>query len=156
MTKQKSSPQNIASNRKAHHDYHLEDFYEAGICLEGWEVKSIRDARVQLKDSHVIIRKGEAFLLNTHITPLPTASTHVIPDPTRTRKLLLHRRQLNTLIGKVEQKGYTIVPIDMHWHQNRVKVEIALARGKKLFDKRAAEKEKDWEREKARHLKKLN
>ena len=153
MAKGNSSPGNIASNRKARHDYIIEESFEAGICLQGWEVKSARDGRVQLKDSHVIIRKGEAFLLNCHFTPLKTASTHILPDPTRMRKLLMHRREINKLIGKIEQKGYTIVPLNMYFKGNKVKVEVAFARGKKLFDKRASEKEKDWNREKQRALK---
>lgn len=152
-TKKKLAPGTIASNRKARHDYTIEETLEAGICLEGWEVKSARDARVQLKDSHVIIRKGEAFLIGCHITPLQTASTHILADPTRIRKLLLHKKELIKLIGKIEQKGYTIVPLSMYLKRNKVKVEIAYAKGKKMYDKRASEKEKDWNREKQRALK---
>ncbi len=145
----------IANNRKAYHDYAIEDTFEVGIVLEGWEVKSIRDGRIQLKDSHIVVRRGEVWLLNANITPLTTVSTHITPDPTRTRKCLLHQHQIMHLMGKVEQKGYTIIPLSMYWKNNRVKVEIALAKGKKMFDKRASIKERDWQREKDRLVKKL-
>lgn len=143
----------IALNRKARHDYSIEAQYEAGIALQGWEVKSLRDKRVQIGESHVIVRKGEAWLLNALITPLSSASTHVIADPGRTRKLLLNRRELNILMGHVEQKGYTIVPLEMYWNHGKVKLRIALAKGKKLHDKRASEKDRDWQRQKERIFK---
>ncbi len=140
----------IALNRKARHEFSIEDTYEAGIALEGWEVKSLRAGRIQLDQSYVLLRHGEAFLFGANITPLPTASTHINPDPQRTRKLLLHARELGKLIGSVERKGYTLVPLALYWHNNRVKLEIGLAKGKKLHDKRAAEKDRDWERQKQR------
>ena len=142
----------IASNKKAFHDYFVEEKYEAGLALEGWEVKSIRAGRVQIKEAHVIVKRGEIWLLGMHVTPLPTASTHIHPDPVRTRKLLLHNRQIMHLIGKVERAGYTLVPLDLHYTHGRVKVEVGLARGKKQYDKRESEKEKDWTREKQRLL----
>ena len=140
----------IAQNKKAFHDYFIEEKYEAGIVLEGWEVKAIRAGRVQLKESYVVIKSGELFLIGCHISPLPTASTHVNPDPVRTRKLLLHAEEINKLIGKVERAGYTLVPLDMHYTRGRIKLEIGLAKGKKQHDKREAEKERDWQREKQR------
>jgi SsrA-binding protein len=142
----------IVENRKAFHDYFIEERYEAGIALEGWEVKAIRAGRVQLKEAYVVIRNGELFLIGAHVSPLSAASTHVQPDPTRTRKLLLHAEEIRRLVGKVEQAGYTLVPINLHYTKGRVKVEIALAKGKKQYDKRAAEKERDWKREKQRLL----
>lgn len=143
----------IAVNRKARHDYSIEEQYEAGLALQGWEVKSLRDKRVQIGESHVIIRRGEAWLLNAHITPLSSASTHVLADPGRTRKLLLNRRELNILMGHVEQKGYTIVPLELYWKNGRAKLRVALAKGKKLHDKRASEKDRDWQRQKERIFK---
>lgn len=143
----------IALNKKARHDYFIEDRYEAGLSLEGWEVKSLRAGRAQLSESYVLIKKGEAWLLGAHITPLPTASTHIAPDPTRTRKLLLHREELSKLIGLVERRGYTLVPLALYWKRGRAKLEMGLAKGKKAHDKRAVEKERDWQREKARTLK---
>ena len=140
----------IVNNRKAFHDYFIEEKFEAGIVLEGWEVKSIRAGRVQLKEAYVIVKHSELFLLGSHITPLPTASTHIHPDPTRTRKLLLHIEQIRKLIGKVERAGYTLVPLNLHFTRGRIKLEIGLAKGKKQYDKRETEKERDWEREKAR------
>jgi SsrA-binding protein len=142
----------IAQNKKAFHDYFIEEKYEAGIVLDGWEVKAIRAGRTQLKEAYVIIRNGELYLLGCHISPLPTASTHVNPDPVRTRKLLLHAEEISKLIGKVERAGYTLVPLDMHFSRGRIKLEIGLAKGKKQHDKREAEKEKDWQREKHRLL----
>lgn len=142
----------IAQNKKAFHDYFIEEKYEAGIVLDGWEVKAIRAGRTQLKEAYVIIRGGELYLLGCHISPLPTASTHVNPDPVRTRKLLLHAEEISRLIGKVERAGYTLVPLDMHFSRGRIKLEIGLAKGKKQHDKREAEKEKDWQREKQRLL----
>lgn len=153
--KQKTAPgtNTIALNRKARHDFFIEDRMEAGMALEGWEVKSLRDGRAQLSESYVLLRDGEAFLFGAHITPLPTASTHIRPDATRTRKLLLHRSELNRLIGAVERKGYTLVPLALYWKRGRAKLEIGLAKGKKQHDKRATEKERDWTRERARILK---
>lgn len=142
----------IAQNKKAFHDYFIEEKYETGMVLEGWEVKAIRAARVQLKEAYVIIRGGELFLIGCHISPLPTASTHINPDPVRTRKLLLHAEEVSKLIGKVERAGYTLVPLDMHYTRGRIKLEIGLAKGKKQHDKRESEKEKDWQREKQRLL----
>ncbi len=154
--KQKSESSKIALNKKARHDYFIEDTFEAGLALEGWEVKSLREGRAQLTESYVHIRSGEDWLLGAHITPLKTASTHVRPDPTRTRKLLLHRHELDRLIGAVERKGYTLVPLNLHWSKGRTKLDIGLAKGKKQHDKRADKKEKDWQRQKARLLKSSN
>ncbi len=140
----------IAQNKKAFHDFFIEEKYEAGIALEGWEVKSIRAGRVQLKEAYVIIRSGELFLIGCHISPLPTASTHINPDPVRTRKLLLHSEEISKLIGKVERAGFTLVPLDMHYVRGRIKLEIGLAKGKKQHDKRESEKDRDWQREKQR------
>ena len=143
----------IATNRKAHHDYFIEDRYEAGLVLQGWEVKSLRAGRIQLDQSHILLKNGEAWLFGALITPLQTASTHVHPDPQRTRKLLLKQREINKLIGSVERKGYTVVPLLLYWKDNRVKLEIGLAKGKQLHDKRATEKERDWQRQKQRLFK---
>lgn len=143
----------IALNKKARHEYTLEDRFEAGLALEGWEVKSLRAGKVQLVDSYVLLKDGEAWLLGCLITPLPTASTHIRPDPTRTRKLLLHREELDKLVGAVERKGYALVPTALYWKHGRVKLEIALAKGKKAHDKRAALKERDWQRDRQRLLK---
>lgn len=152
---QKNTIQLIASNKKARHDYLLEAQFEAGLALEGWEVKSIREGHVQLKESYITLKRGEAWLIGAHITPLKTASTHITPDPTRTRKLLLNKREINKLFSAKEREGYTIVPVDMHWSiKNRAKLQIAIAKGKKQHDKRADLKERDWEREKSRLLKK--
>ncbi|MBP6998853.1 MAG: SsrA-binding protein SmpB [Tepidiphilus sp.] len=140
----------IVENRKARHDYFIEETFEAGIELQGWEVKAIRAGRVNLKEAYVIVKDGEIFLLGMHVTPLASASTHVHPDPTRTRKLLLHRREIDRLIGQVERAGYTLVPLDLHFSRGRIKATIGLAKGKKQHDKREAEKERDWLREKAR------
>lgn len=142
----------IATNKKAFHDYAIEDRYEAGVMLQGWEVKSIRAGRAQLKESYVILKQGEAWLIGAHISPLPTASTHIIPDPVRTRKLLLHARELAKLHRAREREGYTIVPLDLHWLNNHVKVEIGIAKGKKAHDKRQSTQERDWDREKQRLL----
>ncbi len=142
----------IVDNKKAFHDYFIEERYEAGVVLEGWEVKAIRAGRVQLKEAYVVVKNGEVWLLGCHISPLPTASTHVKPDPVRTRKLLLHAEEIKRLIGKVERAGYTLVPLNLHYAKGRIKVEIGLAKGKKLHDKRAAEKEREWQRERARIL----
>jgi SsrA-binding protein len=140
----------IVNNKKAFHDYFIEEQFEAGIALEGWEIKAIRAGRAHIKESYVIVRDGEAFIFGMHITPLQQASTHVKPDPTRTRKLLLHAAQISKLIGKVERAGFTLMPLDLHYLRGRVKLQIALAKGKKQHDKRDAEKDKDWQREKAR------
>ncbi len=140
----------IAQNKKAFHDFFIEEKYEAGIVLEGWEVKAIRDNRANIKEAYVIIQRGEVYLIGCHLTPLGAASTHIRPDAIRTRKLLLHSEEIAKLIGKVERAGYTLVPLDLHFKDGRVKVQIGLAKGKKQYDKREAEKERDWEREKGR------
>lgn len=145
----------IAKNKKARFEYFVEDRLEAGISLQGWEVKSLRERRVQLSESYVLLKAGEAWLFGAHISPLSSASTHVTPDPTRTRKLLLHRRELSALVGAVERRGYTVVPLSMYWKQGRAKLEIGTAKGKKQHDKRATEKERDWNREKGRVMKSL-
>ena len=155
-SKKGASSGTIALNKKSRHDFTLEDRYEAGLALQGWEVKSLRSGRVQLRDSYVFLKDGEAFLFGALITPLPTVSTHIIPDAQRTRKLLLHRQELGKLIGAVERKGYTLIPTAMYWKNNRAKLEIALAKGKQLHDKRAAEKDRDWQRDKQRILKGSN
>lgn len=143
----------IAQNKKAVFDYTIEERFEAGLVLEGWEVKSIRAGQVQLKEAYVIVRGGEIFLLNAHITPLKTASTHIKPEPTRTRKLLLRAEEIRKLIGKVERAGYTLVPLDLHYSKGRIKLAIGLAKGKRQFEKRADESKKDWKREQNRLLK---
>jgi SsrA-binding protein len=151
MSKKKSTPSNvIAQNKKSGHDFFIEERIEAGIVLEGWEVKSLRAGKIQLVDSYVLIKNSEAWLIGTQIPPLLSASTHVNPDPTRTRKLMLHRRELDKLIGAVQRDGYTLVPIKLYWQRAHVKLEIGLARGKKQHDKRASEKDRDWERNKQR------
>jgi SsrA-binding protein len=144
---------NIAQNKKASHDYFIEERFEAGLVLEGWEVKAIRSGRAQISEAHVIVKQGEVWLLGMHITPLISASTHVKPDATRTRKLLLHRAQINKLIGKVERAGFTLVPLDLHFLRGRIKLAIGLAKGKKQFDKRADLKDREWKREQGRLLK---
>jgi SsrA-binding protein len=154
MSTQSDKPNpTIAENRKARHDYFIEDRYEAGLALEGWEVKSLRAGRAQLKESYVYVRNGEAWLVGAHFSPLTSASTHVHANPTRTRKLLLHRHQLDHLVGAVERRGYTVVPLLLYWKKGRAKLEIGLAKGKKQHDKRATDKTRDWEREKGRLLK---
>ena len=155
MSKKKSGDQSasIAENRKARHEYFIEQTYEAGIALQGWEVKSLRDGRLQLKEAYVFLKNGEAYLFGAHISALPTASTHVIPDPIRTRKLLLNRAELNQLVGAVERRGYTLVPLEMYWKRGRAKLRIGLAKGKKEHDKRATSKDRDWQREKSRIMK---
>jgi len=142
----------IVENRKAFHDYFVEDRYEAGLVLQGWEVKAVRAGRAQIGEAYVIVDKGALWLIGSHISALPTASTHVNPDPTRTRKLLLNAEEIRRLIGKVEQRGYTLVPLDLHFAKGRIKLQIALARGKLKHDKRASEREKEWQREKTRLL----
>lgn len=143
----------IIDNKKAFHDYFIEERYEAGLVLEGWEVKAIRAGRAQLKEAYVVLKKEEVWLVGCHISPLATASTHIKPDPTRSRKLLLHALEIKKLIGKVQQAGYTLVPLNLHYAKGRIKLEIGLAKGKKLHDKRAAEKDREWAREKQRLMK---
>jgi SsrA-binding protein len=143
----------IIQNKKAFHDYSIEERFEAGIALEGWEVKAIRAGQVHLREAYVIVRDGELCLLNAHVAPLKTASTHIQPDPTRTRKLLLHAAEIRKLIGKVERAGYSLVPLDLHYAKGRIKLEFGLAKGKRQFEKRAAEEEKDWKRQQQRLLK---
>jgi SsrA-binding protein len=148
------TPENvIAVNRRARHDYHIDDSFEAGLVLEGWEVKALRAGNAQIGESYVNVRNGEAWLIGAHFSPLKTASTHVKADPTRTRKLLLHRGQLDRLIGAVERKGNTLVPLDLHWSKGRAKLLVGLARGKKQHDKRRDAKDRDWQRQKERILK---
>ncbi len=143
----------ITVNKKAFHEYFVEEKHEAGIALEGWEVKAIRAGRMNIKESYVVIKNGEIFLIGMHITPLPSASTHVHPDPTRTRKLLLHRTEISKLIGKVERAGYTLIPLDLHYSKDRIKLEVGLAKGKKQHDKRQDEADKDSKREAQRAMK---
>jgi SsrA-binding protein len=143
----------IVDNKKAFFDYFIEDRYEAGLVLEGWEVKAIRAGRTQIKEAYVVIKGAEIFLIGAHISPLLSASTHVTPDMVRTRKLLLHAEEIHKLIAKVEQRGYTLVPLNLHYTKGRVKCEIGLAKGKKLHDKRETEKNRDWQREKAQIMK---
>ena len=140
----------IIQNRKAFHDYFVEERFEAGLVLEGWEVKAIRAGRAQIKEAYVVVRKSALWLLGAHISALPTASTHVNPNPTRTRKLLMHAEEITKLIGKVEQRGYTLIPIDLHYKAGNIKLEIGLAKGKQHHDKRAAERDKQWQRDKQR------
>ena len=147
-----TAPRPIAENRKARFDYFIEERYEAGLVLEGWEVKSLRAGKAQITEAYVFLRSGEAFMLGAHITPLITASTHVNPNPTRTRKLLLNQRELAHLLGSVEREGYTLVPLELYWKGGRAKLQIGLAKGKKQHDKRAVEKDRDWKRDKARAL----
>ena len=142
----------IVQNRKAFHDYFIEERYEAGIALEGWEVKAIRAGRAQLADAYVLIKGEELWLIGGNITPLSTVSTHYIPDAARTRKLLLHAEEIRRLIGKVQQRGYALIPLDLHFNKGRIKLEIGLARGKQKHDKRAAEREKQWQRDKQKLL----
>ncbi|MBA2548808.1 MAG: SsrA-binding protein SmpB [Burkholderiaceae bacterium] len=143
----------IVQNRKAQHDYAIEERYEAGVALEGWEVKSIRAHQIQLGEAYVIVRGGELYLLNAHISPLPTTSTHVKAEPARTRKLLLHAAEIRKLIGKVERAGYSLVPLNMHFNKGRIKLEVGLGKGKRQFEKRASEADKDWKREQSRLMK---
>ena len=152
-TVKKPADRLIAVNRRARHDYFIEDNFEAGLALEGWEVKSLRAGNAQLTEAYVNVKNGEAWLVGAHFAPLKTVSTHITADPTRARKLLLHRLELDRLIGKVERKGNTLVPLDLHWSKGRAKLEIGLAKGKKQHDKRAANKDRDWQRQKARILK---
>ena len=142
----------IADNRKASHDYFIEERYEAGIALQGWEVKAIRAGRAQIGDGYVMVRGEELYLIGAHISPLPTVSTHYTPDPTRTRKLLMHAEEIRRLLGKVRERGYALIPLDLHYTKGRIKAEIALARGKLKHDKRESEREREWQREKQRVL----
>ena len=154
MSKKKKTPPHVlVRNRKAFHDYHIEERFEAGIALHGWEIKSIRANRTQLKESYVILKDGECWLIGAHMAPLEAASTHVHPDPTRTRKLLLHKKEIRKLQDAVNRAGYALVPLDLHWRRNRAKCEIAIAKGKKQYDKREASKQKDWAREAGRLMK---
>jgi SsrA-binding protein len=142
----------IVQNRKAFHDYFIEQRFEAGIALQGWEVKAIRAGRAQIKEAYVIVKDAELYLIGCHVSARPAASTHVVPDPTRTRKLLLHRAEINRLIGNVERAGYALVPLDLHYSKGRVKLEVGLAKGKKQHDKRQATKDREWDREQQRLL----
>ena len=151
--KQQSGESSIAQNKKARFDFLIEDRLEGGLALQGWEVKSMRAGKAQLTDSYVILRGGEAWLLNSHVTPLNTVSTHFVAEPKRVRKLLLNRREIDRLTGLVERKGYTLVALELYWSKNRVKVAVGLAKGKKQHDKRGTEKDRDWQRDKARALK---
>jgi len=143
----------IAVNRKARHDYFIENTFEAGLSLEGWEVKCLREGRAQIAEAYVNLRKGEAWLVGAHFSPLTTTSTHIRADPTRSRKLLLHRGELDRLTGAVERKGFALIPLNLHWHKGRAKLDVGLAKGKKQHDKRADKKDQDWQRQKARILK---
>ena len=151
--KQQAGASSIAQNRKARFDFFIEDRLEAGLALLGWEVKSMRAGKAQLTDSYVILREGEAWLLNAHVTPLNTVSTHVVAEPKRIRKLLLNRREIDRLTGLVERKGYTLIALELYWSKNKVKVAVGLAKGKKQHDKRDTEKDRDWQRDRARALK---
>ncbi len=154
MTTHKPQSATIVVNKKVRFDYFIEDEYEAGLVLEGWEIKSLRAGKINLSDAHVIIKNAEAFLLGAQIQPLPTASAHLHPDSTRTRKLLLNRRELDKLIGSVERHGYTLVPLNLYWKRNRIKMKVALAKGKKSHDKRETTKDRDWQRDRSRIMKK--
>ena len=151
--KTKKASKTIALNKRARFEYHIEERFEAGIALEGWEVKALRDGRVQFADSYVLLKDNEAFLFGCQINPLSTVSTHVVPDPVRTRKLLMHRREIDRLIGAVDRKGYTIIPTAMYWSRGKAKVEVGMAKGKRQHDKRKTEKDRDWERQKGRIMK---
>lgn len=151
--KTKAPSNNIATNRVARHDYFIEDEIEVGLVLEGWEVKSLRDGNLQLKESYVMVKNGEIWLIGAHISPLSSASTHIKPNPTRSRKLLAHRREIDRLVGMVERKGYTLVALAAYWSRGRAKLKLGIARGKKAHDKRASIKDRDWKRDQARMLK---
>lgn len=152
-TQKQDGGRTIAENRKARHDYFIEDTFEAGLALEGWEVKSLREKRANITEGYVVIRGGEAWLVGANFSPLPTASTHISPDPVRSRKLLLQRRELDRLVGAVERQGYTLVPLSLYWSRSRAKLALGLAKGKKQHDKRASKKEQDWQRQKQRIMK---
>ncbi|MDX2345938.1 MAG: SsrA-binding protein SmpB [Legionella sp.] len=156
MTGSSKDSATIVTNRKARFEYFIEEDYEAGLMLEGWEVKSLRAGKVNLSDAHVILKRGEAWLLGMQIQPLPTTSQHTSPDITRTRKLLLHRRELGRLLGHIERKGYTVVPLSLYWKKNKIKVKIALAKGKKMGDKRETTKDREWQRAHSRLMKDKN
>ena len=149
----KSTGNMIAVNRRARHDFFIEDTFEAGLALEGWEAKSLREGRAQLTEAYVNLRSNEAWLIGAHFSPLKTTASHIKADPTRSRKLLLHRQEIDRLTGAVERKGFTLVPLDLHWHKGRAKLNIGLAKGKKQHDKRTADKDRDWQRQKERILK---
>jgi SsrA-binding protein len=151
--KSNSGTKQIAQNKKAFHEYFITERFEAGMVLQGWEAKSLREGRAQLVDSYVLVKNGEVFLIGMNITPLKTVSTHFEPDPTRTRKLLLHQSEIDNLIGSVERKGFSLIPLSIYFKKGRIKIEIGLAKGKKERDKRAVEKDRDWQREKERILK---
>jgi SsrA-binding protein len=153
MADKDNSSGRIAENRRARHDYFIEERLEAGVALQGWEVKSLRAGRLQLAEAYVLLKNGEAWLFGAHVSPLVAASTQTQADPTRSRKLLLHRRQIDSLVGAVERRGRALVPLAMYWKNGRAKLEIGLARGKKEHDKRADTRERDWQREKARIMK---
>lgn len=149
----KNPSRTIALNKKARFDFFIEDSFEAGLVLQGWEVKSMRAGKAQITEAYVLVKDGEAWLFGSHIQPLTTASTHISPDPTRTRKLMMHRKELDRLIGAVERKGYTLLPLKLYWTRGRAKLEVGLGKGKKQHDKRNVKKDRDWERQKARVLK---
>jgi len=149
----KPAPSQIAQNRKAWHDYFIEQKHEAGLALQGWEVKSLREGRAQLKEAYVVVENGEVFLIGAHISPLTSASTHIQPNPTRKRKLLLHREEINKLVGAVERRGYTLVPLALYWKKGKAKIEIGLAKGKQAHDKRESIKKRETDRELARVIK---
>jgi SsrA-binding protein len=151
--KRKTGSSTIAVNKRARFEYHVEERLEAGLALEGWEVKALREGRVQFADSYVLLKDNEAFLFGCRINPLPTVSTHITPDPVRTRKLLLHRNEIDRLIGAVDRRGYTVIPTAMYWSRGRAKVELGMAKGKRQHDKRKTQKDRDWERQKARIMK---
>ena len=153
MSKPKPTDKPIAENRQARHEYFIEEHYEAGISLQGWEVKSMRAGRVQLKEAYVFVKNGEAYLYGAHISALPTASTHFVPEPVRTRKLLLNRAELDRLASAVDRKGYTLIPLELYWKTGRAKLKVGLAKGKQDHDKRATSKDRDWQREKSRLMK---
>lgn len=154
--KKDDAPRQIAVNRRARHEYHIDERYEAGLALQGWEVKSLRAGKAQITEAYVTLKNGEAYLIGAHINPLTQTCTHEITDATRTRKLLMHGRELASLIGKVERAGYTLIPLDLHWTRGRAKLEVGLAKGKKLHDKRADIKDRDWQRQKERILRTAN
>jgi SsrA-binding protein len=153
MTTKQHASTTIVVNKKARFDFFVEDEYEAGLVLQGWEIKSLRAGKINISDAHIYVKNGEAWLLGAQINPLPTASTHMIPEPDRTRKLLLHRRELDRLIGLVERMGYTLIPLALYWSHNKIKVKIALAKGKKMHDKRETSKNRDWQRDHSRLMK---
>ncbi len=154
--KSKTPSGTIAVNRRARHEYHIESTIEAGVVLAGWEVKSLRAGKGQLTDTYILIKDEEAWLLGSHIMPLPSASTHVVADPTRTRKLLLHRKEIARLLGQINQKGFTCVPLSLYWKGNKIKCLLALVKGKQMHDKRADDKDRDWERQRGRIMREKN